>query len=35
MTKQDVRLLLRLPADLAAPIRRFAVHERGGWRAGI
>ena len=35
MTKQDVRLLLRLPADLAAQIRSFAVHERGGWRAGI
>jgi hypothetical protein len=35
MTKQDVRLLVRLPADLAAQIRRVAVHERGGWRAGI
>ena len=35
MTKQDVRLMVRLPADLAAQIRRFAVHERDGWRAEI
>jgi hypothetical protein len=35
MTKQDVRQMLRLPADLTAQIRRFGVLWRGGWRAGI
>jgi transposase-like protein len=30
-----VHTMLRLPADLAAQIRRCAVHERSGWRAGI